>query len=323
MRMIDIHRHLWDTPWFPPQHRLEFAIRAAKARLPERDPMSILPRVGQNVYDPEGTLMIRDMDDLGIDTSIIMVMDWGMPYVIRGLEDAPTPPEQINEQILAMRAKYPGRAYGFASVDPRREGAEKIVRKAITEWGAVGVKIYPPTGYFANDPIVFPLYRAASELGVPVLIHTGGSIFNMLSKWSVPEPVEEVANTFPDLTIILGHTNLQAPFESGNYWRGLQIANSATNIYCDLSDWQGRGALKKRNVDDFWNVLDIMRRQVGAHRMLWGTDNPMQGAAYEETRHWTNLFRNLPEEAEKAGYTFSQQEAELICGGNAARILKI
>jgi predicted TIM-barrel fold metal-dependent hydrolase len=213
--------------------------------------------------------------------------------------------------------------YGFCSVDPRRHGAAKLVRKAITEWGAVGVKIYPPCGYYANDPMVYPIYQTASDLGVPVLIHTGGSIFSMFSKWSVPEPVEEVAVAFPDLTVILGHTNLQGRFESGSFWRGMQIASGTLNIYCDITDWQVTGALDERNIAEFWHVLDIMRRQVGAHRILWGTDLPMRGAGFETTRQWVNMFKNLPEEGAKFGKTFSQEETELICHGNAERILRI
>lgn len=323
MKMFDIHRHLWDTDWFPPQHRMEFAIRAAKNRRPERDPESILPRVGKGVYDPDGTKMIGEMDDLGIDASAIMVMDWGMAYVTRGYADSPLPIEQINEKILSLRDKYPGRVYGFCSVDPRRHGAVKLIKKAITEWGAVGVKIYPPCGYYANDPMVYPIYQVASDLGVPVLIHTGGSMFSLLTKWAVPEPVEDVALAFPDLQIILGHTNLQARFETGNFWRGIQVAASSLNIHCDLTDWQVHGALDERNIGELIHVLGIMRRQVGAHRMIWGTDLPIQGTGYESTRAWTNLFRNLPEEAAKYGVTFTQEEAELICHGNAERLLQL
>ena len=38
MKLIDVHQHLWDTDWFPPGHRMNFAIRAALGRFPPRDP---------------------------------------------------------------------------------------------------------------------------------------------------------------------------------------------------------------------------------------------------------------------------------------------
>jgi predicted TIM-barrel fold metal-dependent hydrolase len=161
------------------------------------------------------------------------------------------------------------------------------------------------------------------ELGVPVLIHTGGSMFNMLSKWSVPEPVEEVAVQFPDLKVILGHTNLQGRFESGTFWRGMQIASAVTNVYCDICDWQVLGALEDHNIAEFWHVLEVMRKTVGANRILWGTDLPMQGAGYEVTRRWVNLIKNLPEEGAKYGANFSQEETEMICHGNAEHLFGI
>lgn len=324
MKLIDIHRHLWDTDWFPPAHRMAFAERAAKRSWPERDPADIFPRVGKGVYDPDGSGMLRDMDELGIGTSVIMVMDWGMPYVVKGLADAPTPIREINRQILALRDKYPNRVQGFCGVDPRRHDAMEVFETAVKEWGAIGLKVYPPCGYYANDPLMLPLYRRASDLNVPVLIHSGGSMFDMLSKYSIPEPIEEVAVQFPDLKVILGHTNLQGRFESGSYWRAIQIAGAVTNIYLDLCDWQVTGALDERNISQFWHVLEIMRDSVGAQRMLWGTDLPMgRGRQFELTRRWVDIFKNLPAEARPYDVTFTEDERDLICFGNAERLFGI
>ena len=140
MKLIDNHVHLWDKDWFPPGHRMRFAVAAANRRWPPRDPMEILPRVGQAVYDPDGAQMIRDMEDLGVDTSIIMAMDWGMLYVNRGEPDSPLPIKEINRHILSLREKYPGKVYVFAGVDPRRKEGVEIFETAVKEWGAVGYK---------------------------------------------------------------------------------------------------------------------------------------------------------------------------------------
>lgn len=318
-----MHRHLWDLDWFPPAHRRLFAEHAAHRRWPPRDVEEILPRVGSGVYDPDGTQMIADMEELGIDASVIMIMDWGMPYVLDGQEDAPIPIEEINQRILSLREKYPNKVYGFCGVDPRRKGAVALFERAVTEWGAVGLKVYPPMGYYANDAIMYPLYQKAMELGVPALIHSGGSMFNMKSKYSIPEPIEEVALDFPDLKVILGHTNLQGRFESGSYWRGIQIGGGPMNIYLDLCDWQVTGALLERNIADFWHVLDVARNTVGAHRLLWGTDLPMRGSGFELTRQWVDMFKNLRERGAEYGVDFTPEEVDLICHGNAERLLGI
>lgn len=326
VKLIDVHRHLWDHDWFPPGHRMMFATRAAYRRLPFRDPMDILPRVGQapGTYDPEGTDMIRDMDELGIDVSVIMAMDWGMRYVVNGEPDSPMHIREINQRISEVTKKYPGRAHFFCGVDPRRHDALEIFETAVKEWGAVGYKPYPPNGYYANDPLLIPIYRKCIEFDVPVLIHTGGAGSTSLSKYTIPEPVEEIAVRFPDLKVIMGHTNITGRWEGGSYWRGIQLAGPVHNIYLDLTEWQATGALDDYNINSFWHVMDVMRNSVGAHRILFGTDMPAgRGRGFETTRRWCNIFKNLPEEAAKFNVTFTPEETELMCHANTERLLKI
>ena len=55
--------------------------------------------------------------------------------------------------------------------------------------------------------------------------------------------------------------------------------------------------------------------------MLFGTDYPTM--PMEVIEAWVNLFKNLPSVAAQYGYDFSQEEADLICYKNAARILKL
>lgn len=324
MKIIDIHRHLWDTDWFPPYHRMYSARMAAKRTFPERDPMEILPRVGRGVYDPDGTRMIQQMDDLGIDVSIVMVLDWGMAWKARGEADSPMPIQEINRHVLALKDTYPGSVYGFCSFDPRRKESLRLFETAVKEWGAIGLKVYPPCGFYADDDIMIPFYEKACELGVAVLIHCGGSGMDLLSKYAGPEPIGHVAQLFPDLKVIMGHTNLQMRFESGAYWEGLAAAAAGgNNVYLDLTDWQVQGVLEERNIARFFHVLDLMRNSAGAHRILWGTDLPMGGKAYELTRQWVDLFKSLPEKAAAYNVTFSEDETAMICHGNAERILGI
>src|SRR5262249_34004767 len=152
----DIHRHLWDADWFPPGHRMYGAKAWANRTFPPRDPAEVLPRLGQAVYDPDGTRMIAQMDDLGIDVSVILALDWGMAWVTRGEPDAPLPIAEINRITMSMREKYPGRAYAFCSFDPRRKDSLSNFELAVKEWGAIGLKVYPPCGYYADDPIMAP-----------------------------------------------------------------------------------------------------------------------------------------------------------------------
>ena len=69
-----------------------------------------------------------------------------------------------------------------------------------------------------------PYYKKCIEYDIPVLLHAGGAGSTGLHKYAGPEPVGEVAVRFPDLKVIIGSANLTARFESGHYWRAIQIA---------------------------------------------------------------------------------------------------
>jgi predicted TIM-barrel fold metal-dependent hydrolase len=81
------------------------------------------------------------------------------------------------------------------------------------------------------------------------------------------------------------------------------------------------------DMPEFMRKLKLMRDQVGAERILFGTDQPSYNPDSQEddelARRWAQLFKNLPKVAKQYGVNFSQEEAELMLHGNAERILKL
>ena len=62
---------------------------------------------------------------------------------------------------------------------------------------------------------------------------------------------------------------------------------------------------------------------VGAHRILFGTDEPaINQRDFDLTKKWVELFKDLPNVAKKYGVDFSWEETELMLYGNAERIFK-
>ncbi len=89
-------------------------------------------------------------------------------------------PDKCNDYIAAVVAADPGRFIGFASVNPAYQGPQAAVaelERAVTGLGLTGLKLYPMYQHWAaNDrDLAFPIYRKASELGIPVMIHQAGS----------------------------------------------------------------------------------------------------------------------------------------------------
>ena len=78
---------------------------------------------------------------------------------------------------------------------------------AVKELGVKGFKMLPSYSYFyPNDTAMYPFYEVARDLGVPLLFHTGTSIFKGTRiKYADPLLLDDVADDFPDLTIIMEH----------------------------------------------------------------------------------------------------------------------
>lgn len=312
--IVDAHVHVWDAGWQPERYQLGFASRAAHRRLPFRDPKSILPRVMPGSSDPTGEYLIADMDRAGIDVAIAMSVDFG----VGSGEEQAAPLETVFETHAELTRKYPGRFYAFFGLDPRRPGAPEAFRRAVTEWGYKGLKMYPGSGYYPYDEICRPYYEICIELGVPVLYHTAATQWPFTPKYAHPLNLGDVQRDFPDLQIIFGHAGGKA------WWReATATAAGHWNSYLELSHFS------KPSPSDpgrLYRILGEMRDEVGAHRLLYASDyaaGPAMSGPNSTLAPWVQFFKDLPEKAREFGVTFTQDEVDLILGANAARLLKL
>jgi len=311
--LIDMHRHHWAFDWFPPSHLKEFNWQRAVRT--NRTIDEVLERAKQSpVFDSSGEWMLNEMERYNIDFSVILCNDMGLGYGPN--EDNQVPIEEIHKKTAEVCDANANKLAWFCGVDPRRPRSVKFFEECVKNMGAIGLKVYPPHGYQANDPICFPMYEKAIELDVPVLIHTGGNI------WAWPEWVELVARKYPELRIMLGHVNLQAPFETGAYWRGLQAAYGKSNVWLDICDWQVLNAVNEENLEALLKVLRVFFDSMGPERIVWGTDLPMVGSeAVNNTLTWSDIARNLPEWGNKYNINFTNEERDGLCEGAGKAVL--
>ncbi|MBI4303433.1 MAG: amidohydrolase family protein [Chloroflexi bacterium] len=320
--LIDPHIHILLPGSLPDGQKLYFARMAAKSRLPYRDPLAILPRVGGTGYDPDGKRTLEFMDYIGTDSCIHQVVDWGPGYG----QEAPLSIEEQNRLSCEMAQKHPGKIYSAIGVDPRRGNAVAILEKGVKEWGAKCLKLYPPCGFFPNDRCCYPLYEKCLELGIPVVIHTGEGSNPQNTMPTDPVYIEQPAKDFPDLEFILAHSGGYG-LEYHYIWKALTVARRAWNMTLELSSWQfsvmpSPETKLKSKIPEFLDFLNITRSAVGAHRILWATDfHPYKDR--DTCRRWAEFFANLPARAAEYDYDFSQEETDLICWGNAKRLFKI
>lgn len=188
-----------------------------------------------------------------------------------------------------------GRLLPFASLNPYIVGdlaaeLERLVR----EWDFRGVKLYPVYQYhYTNDPRLYPLYAKAQELGLPVLVHTGSSVFKGARiKYGDPLHLDDVAIDFPDLTIVMAHSG--RPFW---YAQAFWMARRHENVYMEVS-----GLPAKKLLDYFPRLEEI------SHKVIYGSDWP----GNPDLRRNVAAIQALP---------LSEEAKRRILYENAARVL--
>lgn len=191
---------------------------------------------------------------------------------------------------LALKAchDHPGRLHAYIYLNPQS------LDKAMIEFERrrkdphfKGVKLHPMNDvYYPFIKDFFPLYEMIEASGLPVLWHSG------TSPYSHPLQIAYVAYRFPKMPCILGHFGL-----SDLTWECFPAAELSSNIYVDTT------------ANPIIPVLNDWIDQFGAERMLWGSDFPFYSVAYESQKI-DHLGR-------------SDQDRELIAGGNARRLFQI
>ncbi|HUF53776.1 MAG TPA: amidohydrolase family protein [Dehalococcoidia bacterium] len=313
--IVDSHVHLFDVGYFPPKWHDITAERWAKAALPNRNPEDVRGRIEGGLIDPDASLLIGELDRAGIDTGICLTLDWGW-----GIGDTSgASPEQMMRHYGDLQRSLDGRFLAIAGVDPRRPGSLELYERAIKEFGLRGLKIYPPTGFYPYDDFVMPFYEKSLELNVPVYIHTAlYPTYPLRPRFSNPVGVTDVQAAFPELTIIMAHSGFPS-------WgdEAIAVAQQHPNTYLEISNWD---EIAEHDPGRVIHFLAEMRDRVGALRMLFGSDH-IGGSRFSGERSrlpfWASFIRALPEDAPKYGKEFSQNEVDLILGGNAQRIFNL
>jgi len=189
-----------------------------------------------------------------------------------------------NKVVAEAARKYPDRIIGFVRVNPWMDNCVELIDKAVKEMGFKGLKLIPTAEAFpANDEIVFPLLEKAKQLGIPVQIHSH-------QPNSQPALIGDLADRFPDVTIVLAHFGMAA------YADAIFVAKKCDNIILETSaePWTHR-------------ILKGAIGRIGVDRIVWGSDAPLHHQEIELMK------------VRLAG--LSDKELDMVLGRNAARIL--
>jgi predicted TIM-barrel fold metal-dependent hydrolase len=280
--LIDFHIHV-----SRPEHEHPWVLEFIQKQY-EGDILALAERV----LTPEG--LRPHLQQHGIDWAVALAEVNPITTGVTGNEWVAELCAQANR--LPDPASGPrGRLLPFASINPfmvNDLGAE--LERLVEDFGFRGFKVYPVyQHHYVNDIRLYPLYASAQALGVPMLVHTGSSVFKGARiKYGDPLHLDDVAIDFPKLTILMAHSGRPFWYEQA-FW----MARQHQNVYMEISGLPGKRLL------EYFPDLERL-----ADKVVYGSDWP--GNPY--------LRRNV--EAIEA-LPLKNETKEKILWRNAARIL--
>lgn len=175
---------------------------------------------------------------------------------------------EVNDWIANFTRDHRDRLVAVGSVNPLHELNVRDEIRRVLDLGIGLIKIHPPHQLFSPNAYrgelwqLSEIYRECEERGVPVMFHTGTSVFpKARNVFADPMPVDDVAIDFPRLNIILAHAGRPLYGETA-----LFLARRHPNVNLDISGIPPKSLLKY-----FPRVATV------ADKVLWGTDWPSPG----------------------------------------------
>jgi hypothetical protein len=169
---------------------------------------------------------------------------------------------QPAEDLLPLIEHSPDRFSLVANVNPDvHENPAKEAKRQLA-MGAVAVKVHAVHGGFdPAGPGMYQVYELCAARGVPVVTHTGPSIFpGSQAERGHPEVMAEVADRFPGMNLVLAHGG-----------RGHWYAEAASMALARANVWLDVAGLPPKRMPAYYAGFDLERL---AAKWIFGTDWP-------------------------------------------------
>jgi len=244
--IIDIHIHIQPLEMFKP-HALELIKRGRKD----------YAQVEHFSKDPRAFLAF--LDDCGIERAGLI--NYVSPEVI-GFTN------EVNDWIVRYCSADRKRLLAFGSVHPRYVGDAGAEVDRLAKIGIRGLKVHPshqlysPNAYRDGLGPLAAVYEHAQANGLPVMVHTGTSIFpGARNVHAQPMLADDVGVDYPNLVVILAHGGRPLWMEEAFF-----LVRRHKNMYMDIS-----GIPPQKLLEYFPRLEEI------ADKVLFGTDWPGPG----------------------------------------------
>ncbi len=279
MMIVDFHVHIGRSEMWKP-----WVFELAVNNLNEAD-RALGPQKMLDTIAASKETLEKHLDECGVNYAVVLA------------EESPITTGITPNDYVADFCRGSQRLIPFCSVNHYlHDRPAQELERLVTQEGFRGIKLYPTYEHFyTNDRELYPMYAVAQSLGIPVMVHTGSSVFRGAKlKYGDPLPLDEVAVDFPDLKIVMAHSGR-------GFWydRAFFLARLRENVYMEIA-----GLPPQRLLEYFPEF------ERNADKIIFGSDWP--GMPYIARN--IELIRSLP---------LKDSTKEKILGGNAARILSL
>ena len=246
MPVIDAHIHV--QPWWELRPEVLDVITHGRSDVDELQKIMKSPQH-----------LLRRMDADGIDRAVLV--NYPSPDLM-GFS------HRVNEYVARYCEAAPDRLVPMGGVHPRfTDDAGAEVRRA-ADLGVRALKVHPPhmavapNAYLHGLDALRDIYEEAQRLRLPVMIHTGTSIFpGARSRTGEPMAVDDVAVDFPELRIVIAHGGRPLWMEQAFF-----LVRRFPNVFMDVSSIPPKAVLRY-----FPRLAEI------ADKVLYGSDWPAPG----------------------------------------------
>jgi len=190
------------------------------------------------------------------DRAIVFPIKWHPEERVGSVNGANKPGDwqDVNLATSEFVRAHPDKLVGFMSVHPNGVDVLEEIERCRTDLGLKGIKL--GANYQIFDPLearALAIYAEAERHGLPILFHIGTSPVRMAPiRYAHPLVVDEIAQRYPDLKIIMAHM--------GHPWTAdtVVVTRKHPNVFTDISglfyrpftQWE---ALVRATE---WNILD-------------------------------------------------------------------
>ena len=204
----------------------------------------------------------------------------------------------VNDYVIEKTRQYPDRLIGFMSVSPNAKGAEKEIDRCFAA-GLRGIgELYPDGQGFNidNEKETRAFTNACVERNIPLILHVNEPVgHEYIGKNNIPlKKIERFIDNSRNLKVVLAHWGGGLMF----YETMKEIKEKFRNVYYDTA---AAPFLYDPRIYRAAHALGL------CEKILFASDFPLLPPS------------RYMDELEKSG--LSAEDRQLICGGNAIRLL--